>query len=245
VIAGADVRGRPEFAVEARLLVTLAGGSTFTAGGLTNPLPGENADRVLDAFLQDLRSRPAGAYLEIGSRARSGIVRRDAVPAGWSYTGLDVLPGENVDVVGDAHRLSALFPPRTFDAVAAFSVLEHILMPWKLAIELNKVLKVGGVGFFSTHQGWSVHDAPWDFWRFSDTAWAALFNRATGFEIVQAGMGQPASIVANRWSPVVDFRDQPIHLSSLVMFRKVSETTLEWPVELDDVIATHYPPATT
>ena len=51
-----------------------------------------------------------------------------------------------MDVVGDAHTLSRHYPDAAFDAVMAFSVLEHLLMPWKLVIELNRVLKPGGIG---------------------------------------------------------------------------------------------------
>ena len=133
------------------------------------------------------------------------------------------------------------FPAGHFDAVFAISVLEHILMPWKLAIEMNRILTLGGVGYLATHQGWPVHDAPWDFWRFSDTAWASLFNAATGFEIVAAQMGERASVVADHWHPVVDFGSQPVYLSSVVLVRKVAETTLEWPVQVAQITASMYP----
>jgi len=117
-------------------------------------------------FLEQLRAMAPGHFLEIGSRARSKIVRKDLIPESWHYTGFDVLPGENVDIVGDAHHLSKLLPHGHFHAVWALSMLEHILMPWKLAIELNKVMELGGIGYFLTHQTWPLHDRPWDFWRF-------------------------------------------------------------------------------
>ncbi|WP_396593663.1 methyltransferase domain-containing protein [Brevundimonas sp. R86498] len=186
-----------------------------------------------------------GALLEIGSRARSGFSRREMTPAGWTYTGLDVLDGENVDVVGDAHRLSKLFPDQRFDAVLSVSVLEHILMPWKLAIEMNRILNVGAVGFFMTHQGWPLHDAPWDFWRFSDQAWRALFNPATGFEIIEAHMGDPVYMVPRHLHAACAYgMDYLSYGASAVLFRKISETTLEWPVELEDIITTSYPSTT-
>ena len=106
------------------------------------------AIELLHKFLVQLSSMPSGAALEIGSRARSGVTRRHFLPAStWAYTGMDILAGENVDVVGDAHKLSKLFPEKRFRAVMSFSVLEHLLMPWKFAIELNRVMELGGVGF--------------------------------------------------------------------------------------------------
>lgn len=197
---------------------------------------------VREEFLALLRSnKPTGRFLEIGSRARSGVVRRGLVPKNWTYTGVDIMAGENVDVVGDAHKLSNLFPNEKFDAVTAFSVLEHMLMPWKFAVELNRILNVGAIGFFTTHQTWPIHDAPWDFWRFSDKSWSALFNRATGFEIITTAMGAPAYTVALFGNSVTHFGDQPSYLSSVVLFRKISDTKLEWPVEVEEIIDSQYP----
>lgn len=53
---------------------------------------------------------------------------------------LDILPGENVDVVGDAHALVALFPAERFDAFCSVSVFEHLLMPWAVIPQINKIL---------------------------------------------------------------------------------------------------------
>jgi hypothetical protein len=123
----------------------------------------------------------------------------------------------------------------------AISVLEHILMPWKFAIELNRVLRVGGHGFFLTHQTWALHETPWDYWRFSADAWPAIFNRYTGFEIVEACAGEPAFIIPHRcdrgnFSPYL-----PGYLASAVLVRKVNETALEWGVNVEDIVSTAYP----
>ena len=115
-------------------------------------------------------------------------------------------------------------------------------MPWKFVIELNAVMKQGAVGLFTTHQCWPVHDAPWDFWRFSDRAWSGLLNPATGFEIIEASMGEPAFVVSQRAHPITDFgRTQSGYLASNVLFRKIGETSLSWPVGLADIVQTHYP----
>ena len=47
--------------------------------------------------------------------------------------------GENVDVVADAHELSKHIEHGTVDAVFGLSVIEHIAMTWKMAIELNRI----------------------------------------------------------------------------------------------------------
>jgi len=152
------------------------------------------------------------------------------------------MAGPNVDQIGDAHELSIIFPLKRFDAVMSLSVLEHLLMPWKFVIELNRVLNIGAIGLFTTHQCWPVHDAPWDFWRFSDRSWTSLLNRFTGFEIIETAMGEPAFVVAQRCHTVTNFGfHQGGFLASNVLFRKVSETTLTWPVGLTDILSSSYP----
>lgn len=216
---------------------------TYTITALGYPRASESGHALYGEFFKRIASRQVGSLLEVGARARSGITRRELVPKGWEYLGLDIMTGENVDLVGDAHELSALFKTKRFQAIMAFSVLEHLLMPWKFVVELNQILEMGAIGIFTTHQCWPLHDSPWDFWRFSDKAWAGLLNPATGFEILDAQMGERAFIVANRFHSSVAFADAHAgYLMSSVLFRKIGETSLRWPVELRSITSTLYPP---
>ena len=224
------------------LVVVLQSGKVVRIGNLSVPV-GQAAAEMQGAFRRSLATRSTGTLLEIGSRSRSGVTRRDMTPAGWTYVGLDVMAGPNVDIVGDAHELSSIFAANSFDAVMSFSVLEHLLMPWRFVVELNRILKVGAIGLFTTHQTWPVHDAPWDFWRFSDKAWAGLLNPATGYKIHSANMGEPAFVVAQRCHAITNFgTEQHGYLSSNVIFEKTAETKLDWPVSLQDVLTSAYPP---
>jgi len=201
------------------------------------------AHMLTPKFKKLLDPEKSGKLLEVGSRKRSFIVRRDFLPSDkWSYVGIDILKGENVDIVGDAHKLSEIFSKNQFDAVMAYSVLEHLLMPWKFIIELNKVMKTGGFGYFTTHQSWPIHDAPWDFWRFSDQAWKSLLNKKTGFEIIEARMGEPTFTVPKVLHEVTNFGEVHFsYLASHVIFRKINETKLEWPVNIEEITQTQYP----
>ncbi|MBV8915440.1 MAG: methyltransferase domain-containing protein [Acetobacteraceae bacterium] len=235
------VPGSPPEVAAATLVAGLEGGGELRLHGLGEAV-GDPGHALAVEFQSMLHARPPGRMLEVGSRARSGIMRRDWAPPGWAYSGFDILPGPNVDVIGDAHVISRHYEPGRFDAVMAFSVLEHLLMPWKFVVELNRVLKLGGIGMFSTHQCWPIHDQPWDFWRFSDTAWIGLLNPATGFEIIAARTGEPAYVVAQRCSAATAFPEHPTGaLISTVLFRKIGETALDWPVELGDILRTQYP----
>jgi hypothetical protein len=225
----------------ATLVITCHNGKLHEIEHLGAPR-GQRAAMLSETFRSMLQARPAGALLEVGSRARSGVVRRGLTPGGWSYVGLDIMQGLNVDIVADAHELTTAFPSQKFDAVMAFSVIEHMMMPWKFVVELNRVLNMGAIGIFTTHQAWPLHDAPWDFWRFSDRAWPALLNRMTGFEVLEAQMGEPTYFVAQRCHNVTNFGMNNIgYLASNVLFKKVAETQLQWPVGVTDITETNYP----
>ena len=157
------------------------------------------------------------------------------------YVVLDILPGSNVDVVCDAHNMSQI-ESASFDYVISASVFEHLLMPWKVALEMNRVLKLGGMAWISTHQTVGMHDRPWDFWRFSDTAWDALFNHATGFRIVDRVVDYEEFILPFliRDGKLDSEKAAGFELSA-VLVEKIGSTTLEWPVPLESIIETVYP----
>ncbi|MBI5426147.1 MAG: methyltransferase domain-containing protein [Opitutae bacterium] len=195
-------------------------------------------------FWGAVQALPQGNVLEIGSRARSGISRRNLFPATCNYTGFDILAGENVTVVGDAHALSQTLPRDHFDFVFSVSVWEHLAMPWLVSLELNKVMKLGGLAMINTHQSWPVHEVPWDYFRFSDFAWDALFNAATGFEIVGRGMGMPcvmgpSLLRADSHASRVEWHYGC--LASRVIVRKIGASNLSWSVPPDLVSQGCYP----
>ena len=181
--------------------------------------------------------------LDIGGRARSGVNYSKMFPSA-KCTVFDVLPGENVDIVGDAHEMSKLLPHASFDAIFSTSVFEHLLMPWVVAEEMSRVLRLGGIACIATHQTLGMHDRPWDFWRFSDTAWDGLFNQLTGFEIVDRALENPQFIVPHFWSPEQgdNLEAAAGFVGSSVLVRKIAEPqTHMGPLPVSKVINTVYP----
>lgn len=198
--------------------------------GLTNAAWGDAYYQSWENFLQQLEQGPSGPVLEIGSRARSAISRRHRISPRFEYVGLDLLAGPNVDVIGDAHALTELFPSNHFVAAFSASVFEHLLAPWKVAIELNHILKPGGLVYTSTHQTWPLHEEPCDFWRYSRDTWRALFNPDTGFSVLEAVMGEPARVHACRTSEVTrDMPKSPAYLGCACLAQKTTTTVLNWP----------------
>jgi hypothetical protein len=115
-------------------------------------------------------------------------------------------------------------------------------MPWKVALEFNRALIPGGLVYTATHQTFPVHEVPSDFWRFSSYTWPTIFNTETGFEVIEAVMGEPARIHPRRSSPVTrDTPSCPAFLGSASLVKKIGETRLSWPVRVTSVTASMYP----
>jgi hypothetical protein len=140
--------------------------------------------------------------LEIGSREVTGkSSMRKAFPLAC-YVGFDYYPGDNVDVVGDVHKLSSYFAGQEkFDIIFSSACFEHFAMPWVVAIEIAKILKIGGLVFVETHFSFSSHERPWHFFQFSDMGLRVLFSPALGFELIEAGMSNP---IVGRFSKFAD-----------------------------------------
>jgi ubiquinone/menaquinone biosynthesis C-methylase UbiE len=179
--------------------------------------------------------------LDIGGRARSGLDWRKYF-SNFEYTILDIVNGDNVDVVGDAHKLSEYFASNSFDAIYSCAVFEHLLMPWKVVLEMNKCMKIDGVALIYTHQTIGMHDLPWDFFRFSDSSWDALFNKETGFEIIAREMDGESYVLPFIYRIEKELAEYSAGFEgSAVLVRKISNTTLNWDVSLENVIYSNYP----
>ena len=97
---------------------------------------------------------------------------------------LNTAPLENVDVVGDAHRLP--FPDSVIDAVHCEAVFEHLEDPHIAAAQLFRVMKPGAVGYVCTPFMQAFHGYPSHFHNFTHRGHARLFERA-GFVVKECG----------------------------------------------------------
>ena len=150
--------------------------------------------RVGQSFHRQVNAMVRPRILEIGARDVTGVTQRQNYPGAGEYVGFDLHPGPGVDVVGDVHRLGDRFHPGSFDAALAISTFEHLLFPWKAVLELNRVMRVGGLLLVVMHPVWPPHELPWDFWRFPKGGFTGLFNAYTGFEIRECEEGLPARL---------------------------------------------------
>jgi len=198
-------------------------------------------NRVSNIFFDYIKNTNNLKVLDLGGRARSGLLRSSEFP-NTQTTVVDIIQDEGVDIVCDAHCMSDHLKNNYFDACMCISVFEHLIMPWKVVLEINKVLKNGGLCLIATHQTIGMHDIPWDYFRFSDTAWNGLFNKFTGFEIIDKSLSGLNYIIPFVWSEDKNYAESTAgYESSVVLVRKIKETKLKWPVIASDIIDDKYP----
>jgi len=199
---------------------------------------------MFGAFFDEVNAMPAPRFLELGARARSGNVYRTRLKSHASYVGFDLLPGRNVDIIGDAHELSRSFAAESFDVVFSVSLFEHLAMPWKVVVEINRVLRPGGLVFVATHPALPPHELPWDFWRFNRAAFNSLFCRATGFSLLRCEEGLPCVILplASDAALAGTARHRAfVAIAALAKKIGPADPRLAWPVPIADILEAPYP----
>lgn len=122
------------------------------------------------------------------------------------------------------------------------SVFEHLIMPWKVVIEMNKVLKMGGLALIHTHQTLGMHDLPWDFLRFSSDSWPGFFNKKTGFKILKSAMDSEQYVLPFFIRNGKETAEKSCgYEGSTVLVEKINDTELIWPINTSEILETMYP----
>ncbi|WP_149360359.1 class I SAM-dependent methyltransferase [Lolliginicoccus suaedae] len=201
---------------------------------------GAESYTVMETWRSLVSDADVKQVLDVGGRARSGVSHKD-IALGKNVVITDIIEADDVDIVADIHELSQHVEEK-FDAFMSIAVFEHLVMPWKAVVELNKVLRTGAVGLVVTHQTEGLHDVPWDFYRYSSDAWKGLFNKRTGFEIVDTGMRTPMGFIRLRWNQRNTGTTFAVgYQESAVVVRKIGEPEVDWPVSLASLVETGYP----
>jgi ubiquinone/menaquinone biosynthesis C-methylase UbiE len=104
-----------------------------------------------------------------------------------SYVGLDIESGLNYeDVKADFFWDGSIMPfdNESFDVVISTEVLEHVPNPDAYLMEVKRVLKPGGMFFFTVPFLMSLHEVPNDYYRYTPYALEMIFKR-TGFASIK------------------------------------------------------------
>lgn len=101
------------------------------------------------------------------------------------YVGVDwssTLHGTHMDVVGDLNQELSI-ADSVADTVISISVLEHLRHPEVMLREAFRILKPGGTMILQTPFQWHIHEAPYDYFRYTPYALKSMLEDA-GFKQV-------------------------------------------------------------
>ncbi len=146
-----------------------------------NPL--HLARRRLRAVLAAAAPYARGRLLDVGC----GRQRYRALFASVSaYLGVD-LPSNSANsraLAAFASGLHLPFPGDCFDTVLCTEVLEHVPEPLTLMKEAARVLRPGGHLILTTPQTWGLHEAPHDYYRYTEYGLRYL-AQAAGLDVLR------------------------------------------------------------
>lgn len=111
--------------------------------------------------------------IDIGSWDKNGSYKQFFHHPSWTYTGVDLSPGNNVDVVlTSPYRLP--FPSNSVDLVISGQAFEHIEYFWLTWLEIVRVVKPQGQIFLIAPSRGKEHRYPVDCWRYYPDGYNAL-----------------------------------------------------------------------
>lgn len=125
------------------------------------------AKRLVNNQVRQRLPALSGTVLDLGCGVRP--FEHDILKHADHYIGIDwnnTLHGLNADVIADLNRGLPILSG-SVDHVVSFEVAEHLREPDIIFCEAIRVLKSGGGLTMSMPFQWWVHEAPWDYQRFT------------------------------------------------------------------------------
>jgi SAM-dependent methyltransferase len=117
--------------------------------------------------------------LDVGSLDVNGTYREYFQSPFWTYRGMDMSAGPNVEIVlRDPYNWQQV-RSGSADVVVSGQAFEHIEFFWLTMLEITRVLKPGGLCCLIAPSGGPEHRYPVDCWRFYPDGFAALARFAS------------------------------------------------------------------
>lgn len=153
--------------------------------------PDDYPMRVIDVGSMDVRG--TGSYRNMFSF--------EGIQKYWTYTGLDISAGDNVDIVAsDPYNWPVA--DGSFDVVISGQCLEHVEAPWLWVKEVERICAAGGFAFVIAPYEIKVHRFPVDCYRYLPDGMAYLFGKYCNFGILETDISNGMdTFVAARKKP--------------------------------------------
>lgn len=142
-------------------------------------------DKMLDfknRYLNDLKEKPL-KILDLGSQDINGSYKKIFNEKPWTYQGMDMSAGKNVDMVLKNPYSWESIRSDSIDVLISGQALEHVEFFWITMLEIARILKPGGLCCIIAPSSGHEHRFPVDCWRFYCDGFKALSRFALLQEI--------------------------------------------------------------
>lgn len=112
--------------------------------------------------------------IDVGSYNVNGNYRALVEGLGFSYFGVDIAEGPNVDQV--VPEIGLWKVPQLSDITISGQCLEHTTRPWEWIRQVKSVTSPGGLLIIIAPWMWEIHRYPVDCWRILPDGMNALFD---------------------------------------------------------------------
>ena len=114
--------------------------------------------------------------LDIGSFDKDGNYNYGIIlnEKKWTYHGLDMKPGNNINIVVENPYEWQEIENESYDLVVSGQAFEHIEYFWLTLEEVKRVMKPGGLFFLIVPSTGPVHKNPYDCYRFNENGMKAM-----------------------------------------------------------------------
>ncbi len=147
----------------------------------------DNMKKFRDKYLRG-REGECLLIFDLGSFDVNGSYKPFFDEPQWTYRGLDLQKGPNVDVIlRDPYKFEGI-GSGTADVFISGQAFEHIEYFWFSMLEIARVLKTGGICCIIAPSGGYEHRYPVDCWRFYADGFAAL-SKFAGLELREVYVG--------------------------------------------------------
>jgi len=143
---------------------------------------GETVDRLIRTYFH----KKGKTVYDIGSYDVNGNQRGSVLRNGFSYIGVDIVVGPNVDMVIEPYKWNGL-PDNSCDYIISGSCLEHVQALWLWAKELERCLKPGGICVILVPFIREEHRFPVDCYRILPDGLKFLFTKWANLECLDCG----------------------------------------------------------
>ena len=123
--------------------------------------------------------------LDIGSSDVNGSYASLFKKPRWTYHGADMIGGKNVDIILTNPYIWENIGDSSYDIVISGQAYEHIEYFWVTTLQINRVLKTGGLCCIVAPSAGHEHRFPTDCWRYYPDGLRAIAKWAR-MEVLEA-----------------------------------------------------------